>query len=132
MTIQDLMSSRMLDDAPKSGWMLAYFRQMVVFHPYRTLDEAAEELGSKELLELHLFSAEKEYRAVVSSSKRFEKGFAEHTASFPENRESVYAESILTEHTLRSAAERIRVLNHFSFDENGMLQIDDYRLVAEE
>lgn len=132
MTIQDLVDSRMLEDAPESGWMLAYLRQMVVFHSYQTIAETIEELKDGELLELHLFNTGKEYRAVVSSSKRYEKGFVEHTASFPMDKESVYVENVLTERTLHAAVDRISVLNHFSFDENGMLQIDDYRLVAGE
>lgn len=132
MTIQDLVDSSMLEEAPESGWMLAYLRQTVVFHSYQTIAETIEELKDGELLELHLFSARKEYRAVVSSSKRYENGFVEHTANFPMDKESVYVENVLTERTLHAAVDRISVLNHFSFDENGMLQIDDYRLVAGE
>ena len=132
MTIEDLKDSRLTKEAPGNGWVLAYLRREVLFHPYQTLNEIEDELAGRELLELHLFNREKEYRVAVSSSRRFPAGYAEHTALFPNEKQSVYSERILTDDALLSASSAIRVLNHFSFDENGMLHIDDYRLIAED
>lgn len=59
--------------APESGWILAYTRKKVIFHTYENLSALEEELNGEELLELHLFDDEKEYRCLATRSKRFSK-----------------------------------------------------------
>ena len=78
MTYQDL---KRVNEAPKSGQLLAYTRKEVYFQPYGSLAEAEGLLQEKTLLELHLFDNDKEYRAIVTRSKRFPDGMA--ATAFP-------------------------------------------------
>lgn len=119
-------------EAPKKGWVLAYTRKKVIFHPYETWEALEPELADVELLELHLFDQEKEYRCLSTRSKRFPEGVIETVADFREqdldrqdDNTEVYAEHI---RLLWGGAE-ITVLNHVSYDKtNGMAIIDNYRL----
>lgn len=123
MTLQDLNK---LKEAPAQGQMLAYTRRKVIFQPYEGREAVTEALGDKELLELHLFDGQKEYRCVVSGSSRFPSGMIETVADFPEDDEwSVYREDVL----LEDGQEEITVLNHIAYNgDNGMAYVDNYRL----
>lgn len=124
--------------APESGYMLAYTRTNVIFQAYSSLD-ILDDLFQEELLELHLFDQEKEYRAIASSSKR---SIAErelkaiiHVADFSgQEADQVYLEKIKLEPSAVKAEhgiakDSITVLNHIFYDELGMARVDDYRLV---
>lgn len=123
MTLQDL---KKLESAPAQGQMLVYTRQEVIFKKYEGREELSEVLGDKELLELHLFDEQKEYRSVASRSRRFPSGVIETVADFPEeDKWTVFKESVL----LEDSQEQITVLNHIAYnEENGMAYVDDYRL----
>ncbi len=114
-------------EAPECGHMLAYTRKKVIFQPYGNLEEVREVLANTELLELHLFDGQKEYRSIASRSLRFEGGRIEAVAQFPADRESdVYKETVMLE---KEFGAKITVLNHIHYDEsNGMADIDNYRL----
>lgn len=124
MKIEDL--KEMKAGAPKCGYMLAYLRTKVLFEAYPDLEHVNARLKGNEILELHLFHKEKEYRAIASESLRFPGGVIEHTAEWGEDL-NVYTEDIL----LEDSKKKIRVLNHLIYDENGMITIDDYRLYVE-
>lgn len=123
MTLQDL---KKLEGAPAQGQMLAYTRQKVIFKKYEGREELFETLAGKELLELHLFDEQKEYRSVASKSRRFPSGVIEVITDFPEEDEwTVFKERVL----LEDSQEEITVLNHIAYnEENGMAYVDDYRL----
>lgn len=113
-------------EAPPCGQMLAYTRKQVIFRPYVSLDEVRQILADVQLLELHLFDKDREYRAVVSRSPRFENGVIETVADFPADRENeIYEDTVALEKEFGTA---ITVLNHIQYDENGMAYIDNYRL----
>lgn len=118
-------------EAPECGQMLAYTREKVIFHPYSNLEEVGQVLADTEILELHLFDGEKEYRSIVSRSPRFEDGKIETVAEFSADRESdVYKETMMLE---KEFGVKITVLNHIHYNEhNGMADIDNYRLRMEE
>lgn len=118
-------------EAPQCGQMLAYTRKRVIFQPYRNLEEVEQVLADTEILELHLFDGQKEYRTIVSCSPRFESGRIEAVAEFPADRESdVYKETVMLE---KEFGTKITVLNHIHYNEcNGMADIDNYRLRMEE
>ena len=112
------------NEAPSSGRMLVYLKTKVLFDEYQTLDDVAMTLAGHEILEIHLFDQFKEYRALLSESRRFKEGFIEHIADFDISDEaSFYAENVLLED-----GKMLTVLNHISYDDNGMAFIDDYRL----
>lgn len=120
--------------APHSGQVLAYTRTKVLFEKYTDLNKVKELLDGKELLEVHLFDKNKEYRAVATRGKRkFDNcndGVIEHEANFADNKEEVYKEAVLLDKKY-SAYGSITVLNHIDYDELGMAKFDDYRLIME-
>lgn len=114
-------------EAPERGWVLAYTREEVLFQPYGSIDELEQKLSSAELLELHLFDQEKEYRCLSTRSKRFPKGMIETVEDFTGTESTIYAERIQLSQSMGGG--RITVLNHIHYnDENGMAIIDNYRL----
>lgn len=122
-----------IDKAPSSGQMLVYSRKFVKLDSYTSIDEVKGIINAtKDVLEIHLFDSDKEYRALKSQSKRFASGWIEHIASHKE--EDVL--SVYADYTVLDDAEykgmRMKVLNKVSYGETGMAYIDDYRLVMEE
>lgn len=138
----DLQDIKNTKDIPEKGQMLAYTRTKVIFHEYDSLETVAAELAEEDLLELHLFDSEKEYRSVSTIGRRFraKQGVIETLVDFPENEKdnhsgigTVYSERILldTDKGQDSGAggHAITVLNHIRYNpENGMAAIDNYRL----
>lgn len=116
------------ESAPSKGQMLVYTRQNVEFKSYNSLDEVEKGFIDSELLEIHLFDDEKEYRAISSTSYRFkEKGFIECVVSDEKHiGDEVYMESVVTENEYNNIP--ITVINYVTFDERGMAKINDYRL----
>lgn len=133
MLITDLQR---INEAPDNGQLLAYTRKEVVFNAYKTVEDVKKMLSSSEVLEIHMFDDTKEYRALSTDSARYSAGFIEHIAEFDcaqaeyvggsHLNGDVYVETCLT---IDSENEIVNVLNHISYDENGMVIIDDYRLV---
>lgn len=119
------------NEAPKSGYIMAYTRKKVIFHSFTTLLEVEQELLEEELLELHLFDREKEYRAVSTRSKRYPDGVIEAIVDFSEELEQeIYAEDILLETPYQG---KITVLHHLQYDEKtGIAFVDNYRLLKKE
>ena len=117
-------------EAPERGWILAYTREAVCFHLYESQEELEQELADQELLELHLFDQEKEYRSLSTRSRRFPDGVVETVEDFAEQSSgeaSVYAEQVLLSGEWEGRT--ITILNHISYEEaNGMAAIDNYRL----
>ncbi len=123
------------EEAPESGQMLAYTRKKVIFEAYAKKEDVEKMLGDEELLELHLFDNEKEYRSVASRSKRFKMGKIETVVQFcgdeDDENGSVYCEeTLLDNENMNNGTEKsiLKVLNHISYRENGMTVVDNYRL----
>lgn len=145
---------------------MAYTRKQVIFQKYNSLegldsvlyekrvpDVQENEPRSKDILELHLFDKEKEYRIIASESKRKDimvPGLSaiEHIADFSDKETAgnktadskltwgVYKERIQLEPAFMKSENGIKdgyitVLNHVSYQEDGMARVDDYRLVME-
>lgn len=125
MTINNLEK---LNQAPENGYMLAYMRNQVVFKKYTSL-EAVKGDANGEILEIHLFDNEKEYRAICSTSKRFDKGTIETVVDFSE--EDAYIADSDVNKKFHNVSKKIKVLNHINYDSNGAAIIDNYRLVCE-
>lgn len=115
--------------SPSSGYLMAYTRKQVIFCKYGTIEEVDTRLNGLEILELHLFDDQKEYRWVVSQSARFADHYVEHVADFPED-DNTFVQKILPENKVLSETEIIIVVNHINYTETGMAYIDDYRLKA--
>jgi hypothetical protein len=134
----------------QNGWILAYTRERLIFHPLNYTDyeesilQLEEELKEEKILELHLFNQEAEYRAIETRSKRYPSGVIETLVDFKEEESTVFSEKIFLNENLKRPGDniisfpetgRITVLNHISYQtgeqENGMAYIDNYRLIEE-
>ncbi len=121
------MDLNKISDAPKKGQMLAYTRKQVIFHGYTDLEEVRLGLENAEILELHLFDHDQEYRAIVSRSPRFPRGVIETVVQGAEDhKDEIYQETVVLEETFGTTLE---VLNHIQYHpDSGMAHIDNYRL----
>ncbi len=113
-----------INEAPVKGTRLIYTRkERFIFDDYMSLDGCINDIADQDLLEIHLFDNDKEYRAVTSESSRSENGVREWVSDFKEDA-SIYKETCLLED-----GGKITVLNHVAYDDNnGMASIDDYRI----
>lgn len=124
------------EGAPEQGQLLIYARDKVMFQGYTSLEEVEKLCSGKELLEVHLFDGEKEYRALYSTSNMAEKtgGVIEYTAAFPYDEKNVFMEKQLLEMDARNPRAGTKdtflcVLNHISYNASGLASVDDYRMV---
>ena len=111
-----------LEKAPKKGMMYALYVDKVVYEPYVSKDSIKDE---KNLLELHLFDEEKEYRFI---KRRNQVPIQEVISDIDilgekANKQNSYPETIFTEDD-----KQIKVINYISYDENDLLTIENYRL----
>ncbi len=118
-----------------------------------TINPMNEKLHEKNLLEFHVFNDEQEYRCLVSSrgSNKIHSvdsnvndsnypGIIEHFVSDkykgynPKNiATNSFCDTVLLEKRISKdfSPAYLKVVNYFKFDsDNGMLKIDDYRLVS--
>lgn len=128
MEINELKKIR--EDSPQAGTLLAYTRDAVIYDSYGSLEEVINRLEGNQLLEIHLFDADKEYRAVETRGKRrlSETGIIEYRADFPvSEREAVFRDSCKA-----TNGGTLTMLNHLRYDDkNGMAGIDDMRMITE-
>lgn len=133
MRIENLKS---INSAPQTGHILAYFRKSgILFEKYEAFEQVVAKLNAKmadaedTLLELHLFDTSKEYRCILTEAKSRVADYIEYFADFEEDADSVYAEMVELE---KVHMGQLIVLNHISYQDNGMAVVDDYRLQMKE
>ena len=131
MNKKTIQESELFKKAPDSGYYLIYTGKKVEFKSYSSINQIFSSIDDEcEILEIHLFDQEKEYRAIASESAVYnENQFVEHVADFPDREEDVYSDICFLEN-----GGKITVLNHLGYgkdsdgNENGMIFVDDYRL----
>lgn len=121
-----------LSRAPGKGLMLAYYRKKIVFRAYDLEKEGLQELPVREeelgeLLELHLFDEDVEFRAVRTDAGT--NCYISSIISDSPDAEYVTEEMYLEEEFCRTA-KTLRVINYIEDRKNGMIQIANYRLAA--
>ena len=124
-----------LKDAPKNGVVLAYTREKIVLDKYDSIAEVQNLLGAAEILEIHLFDKEREYRAVRSVSKRWftnddkKEGIIETTV-IGSDKDDTYVVDTVLDTAYRSKLEggRLKIVNLISYNDDGAAMIDNYRL----
>ncbi len=117
--------------APEHGTMYAIYIDKVVYEPY-TRETLLKDTELKEnLLELHLFDKEKEYRYIKKRKGYIETEISDETVEL-DDKDDKYEETIFT---LKKNQEKpdenhgeVRVINYIKYDENDLLTIQDYRL----
>lgn len=118
-------SQKFKTQAPKKGQMLLYTRTQVIFEPYNDLAEVADIFNQNEVLELHLFDYEREYRLVKTRSKRVENGYIEAVIIKDDNIDT-YEEIVNVDNH-----QKMKVINMIHYGDTGMISIDNYRLAME-
>lgn len=128
--LRDLLATE--QNIPENGQLLAYTRKKVYFQQYEDLETVKELLKDQVLLELHLFDDEKEARFLSTTSHRFkdvDHGFLHKLVANEDipndSGESCFSETAYLD---MNNEERLTVLNHVNYDENGMAYVDNYRL----
>lgn len=134
------------DQAPESGYMLAYFRKKVVFEMYEGIskEELDQKIADKEekygdLLEMHLFDDKKEFRAVKTRKSDFNVEENEYiTAQIQDEMNGkdyqkagdYMDEEMFLEEKYKRIGEKLVVRNYLDYQENGMVTVCAYRLVG--
>ena len=137
MRLSELKDLKNLIDASDSlvedGQALIYTRQnRPIFEHYQNLKQfvADKKLEELEILEIHLFDDEHEYRAIETKSHAHKtQGIIEHVVSddLYKKNEKYIEEKVL----LEVSDEKIAVVNYLEASESGMLSVIDYRLRME-
>ena len=115
------------EEVPENGYVIAYFRQGVCFQKMDDEIHVQIENRLSELLELHVFDSEKEYRLVRRQAGGFIEAIVTDQDGEGKIRESK-TEKVLVESRFQQVMKHLRVVNYIDYDESGMLSINDYRV----
>ena len=109
-----------LSNAPTNGWCMVYFKkEKPKLFSYNSLDELDKE---NDILEIHLFDENKEYRAISSRRKNIIETIVKDS-----DLDYTDTTSIIDKH---SNLKKLTVRNYLSVNEkNGTLYISNYRLI---
>ncbi len=110
-----------LEKAPEKGIIYALYTDRVVFERYEKESLPDEMVLQDNLLELHLFDQNREYRIVRSKIGDIEAEICDELSCDCEQ----YIEFVFTDHENIPAVE---VVNYISYDENDLMMINNYRL----
>lgn len=110
-----------LEKAPEKGIIYALYTDRVVFDRYEKENLPNDAVLQNNLLELHLFDQNREYRFVRSRRGNIEAEIFDELSSSCEQ----YIESVFTDH---EKIPTVEVVNYISYDENDLMMINNYRL----
>ena len=113
--------------APEDGYVLACFRQEVVFQKLtpELEQKILEQQGT--LLELHVFDREREYRLMRCETGDFIEAVVNDEVSAERK-----VETVQVEERFENLMRYLQVINYIDYDENGMLFISNYRFAPTE
>lgn len=118
-----------LSKAPERGIIYALFRDRVVFERYSKEELEKSRFEGDNLLELHLFDEDTEYRMFRTRMNGCrEMIIRDDTAGA----EDIYVEEVLLTgkdaDSQENLADTVKVVNYIEYDENDLLKISGYRL----
>lgn len=113
-----------LKKVPDKGYLLAYFRSELVFSYQSGIQELLEKKGLENLLELHVFDENEEYRLLRTGKGKW----IEVTVSDEKVQKEKKVECVKIEKKYEDAMKYLNVVNYIDYDENGMIAINQYRL----
>lgn len=115
-----------LSKAPEKGTIYAVLRDRIIFETYESLDDIGAVAADQNLLELHLFDTQKEYRAVRTRMHGFLETLIEEAwEDTYEEKIYVLGENIDKNDGLRN---QVIVVNQVTYNKDDMLNICNYRL----
>lgn len=118
-----------LSKAPERGIVYALFRDRVMFERYSMEELEKSQFEGNNLLELHLFDEDTEYRIIRTRMN----GCQEMVISDEEiGFEDIYIEEILIANkdadSRENLVDTVKVVNYIDYNENDLLRIRGYRL----
>ncbi len=118
-----------LSKAPERGIVYALFRDRVIFEKYSIENLEKSRFEGNNLLELHLFDEDTEYRMIRTRMN----GCQEMVISDKKIvAEDSYVEEILLTgkdaDSQENLVDTVKVVNYINYDENDLLRISGYRL----
>ena len=125
-----------LDIAPARGYLLAYFRNELVFESYyvqsgRLVFPGCERWQKAVPEECHMFDENKEYRMILRKARqdRVEVVLTsqEEEAMDPD---LLYEEEVLVKNENAAGIDRLKIINRYMFTENDTLVLRNYRIAA--
>lgn len=112
---------------PERGMKYALYKDKVVYEAYNGLPDESE--FQDNLIEMHLFDEEKEYRYVrLSGGKVIEKLISDESELGKNISSEKKAEYTYTEKIYTSGENVVKVVNYISYNENDIMMINNYRL----
>ena len=120
---------------PISGIKYILYKSKVVFEKYSFSEKELndfniEQIDNNDLLELHMFDEQKEYR-VVKSRRKGREEFLFSDIDTPHD--DVYIEEVLlinkqNADILENLLETVKIVNYLSYEDDDILHINAYRL----
>ena len=112
---------------PERGMKYALYKDKVVYKAYNGLPDESE--FQDNLIEMHLFDEEKEYRYVrLSGGKVIEKLISDESELGKNISSEKKAEYTYTEKIYTTGENVVKVVNYISYDKNDIMMINNYRL----
>lgn len=112
---------------PERGMKYALYKDKVVYEAYNGLPDESE--FQDNLIEMHLFDEEKEYRYVrLSGGKVIEKLISDESELGKNISSEKKAEYTYTEKIYTTGENVVKVVNYISYDKNDIMMINNYRL----
>lgn len=112
------------ENVPKEGMMYAVYNNSIEYRAYTLPEVLSDSKLSDGLLELHLFDEENEYRYIKRRGddvSRLINDSIYHGDIYCKYEEQVYIDGDDTD-------DRVCIVNYITFDEDDLIQIENYRL----
>lgn len=120
---EELIKKIKEQQAPESGTMYAVYQTHIEYKTYNNLQDIInQENWTDGLLELHLFDKKKEYRYIQKRKGFISTLIDDSKKNFSYN--DIYEERIY----VTGSKKQVAVVNYITFDEDDLLQIENYRL----
>lgn len=125
-----------LTNAPERGKLYALYTDKEQYESYEKDELPEETILTKNLLELHLFDEQKEYRYVRTARGEVEVCVDDENLRYADHEETnghdgIYIEKIFTlekDEELPEGRKCVEVVNYLSYDEDDLMMIKNYRL----
>lgn len=114
------------DKAPNSGVIYALYVSCVIFENYdnkKDLNLKLNEKANDELLELHLFDDEKEYRFIKTRTKVIECVVSDD--DYKDN--DKYEETVCVQESFKKGPKMVDIINYIEYEDD-LLKFVNYRL----
>ena len=123
-----------LDLVPEKGYLLAYFRDALVFEPYtvesgQLMFPGCESWQNAAPEECHLFDQNKEYRMIFREARqdRVETVLTRQEEETMDP-DLLYEEEVLVKNDEAAGIDSLRIVNRYMFTENDTLVLRNYRI----